>query len=109
MKKLGRKINFPTANIETENQIPGIGVYYTKTIVDNKKYKSATNIGYKPTVNGKEVTIETHILDFSGDLYDKEITIIFNEKIREEIKFNSIEELKLQIENDTKKIISMIE
>ena len=74
-KKLGRQIGFPTANINltADKLIPKVGVYYTNVEVNGKIYKGITSIGNNPTVNGKELTIETYILDFDQYLYDEEI------------------------------------
>lgn len=102
-KKLGRTIGFPTANISIDEDmiIPKLGIYATKVYVDEEIYFGATNIGYNPTVNGDKLSIETNILDFDEDIYGKVITIEFIERIRDEKKFNGIEELKKQLKKDT--------
>ena len=108
--KIGRKIGFPTANVEWDKEllIPGNGVYAVKVMVDERSYFGVLNIGNKPTVSQKPVlTMEVNILNFSGDLYQKEIEIIFYEKIRNEIKFNSLEHLKNQIAQDIQKSIGI--
>ena len=104
-KKIGRKINFPTANIipYKNKLLPPDGVYLTKTIYDNNIYKSITNIGKNPTVEGKERTVETHIFNFNEELYGKEIKVCFYGFIRNECKFTSIDDLKKQISEDKKK------
>lgn len=101
-KQLGRTIGFPTANLNiTENTVlPAMGVYYTNVEIDGKIYKGITNVGNNPTVNGNNITVETNILDFSDDIYDKEIRVYFIEKIRNQEKFDSLEVLKGQLEND---------
>lgn len=101
-KKLGREIGFPTANLSLKNEklIPKIGVYYTNVLVDGEIYKGITSVGNNPTVNGKELTIETYILDFNKYIYDKEIQIYFIDRIRDEMKFNGIEELICQLKKD---------
>jgi riboflavin kinase/FMN adenylyltransferase len=107
--KIGRQMGFPTANLEWDKDllIPGNGVYAVKVIIDNKKYLGVLNIGNKPTVNQKPLlSMEVNILDFSGDIYQKEIEIIFFIKIRNEIKFSNIEQLKNQIAKDIEKSIS---
>lgn len=103
-KQLGRTIGFPTANLNiTESTVlPAIGVYYTNVEIDNKIYKGITNVGNNPTVNGNNITVETNILDFSNDIYHKEIRVYFIEKIRNQEKFDSLEVLKGQLENDKK-------
>ena len=102
-KKLGRTIGFPTANISINKNmiIPKVGIYATKVYVNGKIYYGATNIGYNPTVNGDNLSIETNILNFDEDIYGKVITIEFLERIRDEKKFNGIEELKSQLQKDT--------
>ncbi|WP_291647494.1 bifunctional riboflavin kinase/FAD synthetase [Clostridium sp.] len=101
-KKLGRTIGFPTANLEFDSKIiiPDKGVYYTNVEYNNKAYKGITSVGYNPTVNGQQLTIETYILDFNNTIYGQEIKVYFIERIREEIKFNSLDELVEQIKKD---------
>lgn len=103
---VGRKHGFPTANISipTEIVIPKDGVYATKINVDGKTYRGLTNVGAKPTVKIDERNIETYILDFDGDLYGKKIEIEFLKRIRDTKKFDSLKELKKQIEEDKKSI-----
>lgn len=98
-KKIGRQIGFPTANLKYNEEflLPAIGVYYTNIIVKNKLYKGITNIGNNPTVFGENITIESHILDFSEDIYGEYIEILFIKKIRDQVKFDSLEELKKQL------------
>ncbi|CEH35262.1 bifunctional riboflavin kinase/FAD synthetase [Romboutsia lituseburensis] len=102
-KKLGRTIGFPTANLESDNNmvIPKNGIYATKVYVEDKVYFGATNVGYNPTVNGKSLSIETNILEFDEDIYGKNIKVEFLERIRDEKKFSSLEELKNQLGKDT--------
>lgn len=109
-KALGRTINIPTINQVFENgfAVMKFGVYATTAIINNKKYLGVTNIGVKPTVtNENKVVCETWFPNFSGNLYDREITLSFHSFIREEHKFNSIDELKVQIFKD-KEIIQKI-
>lgn len=103
-KKLGRTIGFPTANLEINKQkvIPKKGVYYTNVKINEKIFKGITSVGNNPTVNGQELTVETYILDFSNDIYGKEINIYFIDRIRDEIKFNNIHELIEQLKKDRK-------
>ena len=102
-KQLGRTIGFPTANIKIDNEmlIPKGGIYATKVYIDKNIYFGATNIGYNPTVNGKDLSIETNILDFNKDIYGENIKLEFLERIRDEKKFNSLDELKSQLQKDT--------
>lgn len=102
--QLGRKLGFPTANITYDNNekiLPKNGVYYTVTIIKEKKYISITNIGIKPSVQESNcISIETHILDFNQSIYGQNITIVFIDRIRNEIKFNHINDLIDQITKD---------
>ncbi|MDD6102943.1 MAG: bifunctional riboflavin kinase/FAD synthetase [Clostridiales bacterium] len=103
--RLGRTINFPTINIEnnTGKIYPAFGVYKTIVEIDGVCYKGITNIGIKPTVeNNDKITIETHILDFNSNVYGKKAFVRLINYIRPEYKFNSLDELKKQIETDKK-------
>lgn len=102
-KQIGRTIGFPTANMKIEDEMltPKCGIYATKVYIDGNAYFGATNVGYNPTVNGKNLSVETNILNFNEDIYGKIIKIEFLERIRDEKKFNSLNELKLQLEIDT--------
>ena len=102
--QLGRKLGFPTANMAYENNekiLPKNGVYYTVTKIKDKEYISITNIGIKPSVQESNcISIETHILDFNQSIYGQNISIIFIDRIRNEIKFNHINDLIVQITKD---------
>ena len=102
-KANGRKMGYPTANISLKDQIinPKNGIYASRVIIDGKKYFGATNVGMNPTVNGKYLSIETNILDFDEDIYGKRVRIEFLEKIRDEKKFESLDELRKQLDLDT--------
>ena len=102
----GKKHLVPTANLTiSENKLlPADGVYKAVATILGERYKAAVNVGKNPTFDAGKRTVEAHILDFSGDLYDKEIKLEFLEKIRDDIKFESVEDLKKQIENDIKKV-----
>ena len=103
-KKLGRTIGFPTANLETVNDMiyPPNGVYVTSVEVKNNTCIGITNIGINPTVSGNNKTIETNIFNFNQDIYDEYIRIKFYEYIRKEKKFEDINQLKSQIVVDSK-------
>ena len=107
--QLGRTIGLPTANISfSERQlIPHYGVYASETVIDGRKYLSVTDIGTKPTVE-KDIKplSETHIIDYSGDIYGKKITVILNRMLRNEMKFSSVEELKNAVNNDIRTVIN---
>ena len=101
-KQLGRTIGIPTANLKFDNKmvIPSKGVYYTNVVYKNKVFKGLTSVGNNPTVNGKELTIETFILNFDKMIYGEVLEIYFIERIRGEIKFSSLEKLVEQIRKD---------
>lgn len=114
-KKLGRELGYPTANIEINDilkLIPGDGIYVVKVEIDNKIYGGMMSIGMNPTVGGEKKTIEVNIFDFEKDIYGKKITVNFIDRIREEEKFSSLDELKLKLDSDKKislKILSSLE
>ena len=101
-KQLGRTIGVPTANIPYPEQLlkMPMGVYATKVCVDGKTYPAVTNIGTRPTVSGEGITVESHLLAFSGDLYGKNIVVSFCKFLRPEQKFADLNQLKAQIEAD---------
>ena len=105
--KQGRKIGFPTANLEPYDYlIPAAGVYATKVLIDGKLYNSMTNIGHNPTFNMSEnLKVETYILDFDKDIYGQEISIYFYKKIRDEKKFDSVSNLVLELEKNKNEIV----
>ncbi|SEM05169.1 riboflavin kinase / FMN adenylyltransferase [Aquimarina amphilecti] len=102
-KELGRKLEYPTANLYIEEDyklIPKKGVYVVKSHINNKLYFGMMNIGNNPTVNGQHQTIETHFFDASFNLYEKKIQIEMLIRIRDEKKFESIEALKNAMQDD---------
>ena len=102
-KKLGSKIGFPTANLQLNNDLylPKFGVYEISCKVNGNLFKGILNIGITPTVlNSKKVKIEAHLFNFNENIYDKNIVIQLKKFIREEIKFNSIDDLIKQINID---------
>ncbi|NLN15652.1 MAG: bifunctional riboflavin kinase/FAD synthetase [Tissierellia bacterium] len=106
--KIGRKLGYPTANLELieDFTIPKLGVYRTKTTLHGKTYLSATSVGHNPTFHNRDIRIECHIIDFDEKIYDQYLSLDFIEYLREEIKFERVEDLKAQIEEDIKSIIS---
>ncbi len=102
----GRTIRFPTINQKYPDELVRIkfGVYKTSVEIEGKQYTGITNIGVRPTYESQFVISETHILEFSGDLYGKKVKIIPLKFLREERKFSSLEELKSQIDADLKYI-----
>ena len=102
-KGLGRQLNFPTANLfiaEKYKLIPKNGVYVVKSILNDKLFYGMMNIGFNPTVGGSAKSIEIHFFDFNADLYGQNIQVDILERIRDEHKFNSLEELKVQLLKD---------
>ena len=102
--RLGRTIGFPTANMqlyEPLKLVPGNGVYFVKVRTLEKEYFGMCNIGCRPTVGtGNSRTIETHILDLDEDIYGLDLEVTFISRIREEVRFDSLEELRIQLEKD---------
>ncbi len=101
-KKLGRTIGFPTANLTTgEAQLPLDGVWAVRALLpDGRALAGVANLGLRPTVGGDSRSLEVHLLDFSGDLYGQELEIQFEKHLRSEIKFPSIDALRVQIQRD---------
>jgi riboflavin kinase/FMN adenylyltransferase len=110
-KKIGRSIGFPTANIELEDHfklISAVGVYACTVQWKGRHFQGMGNIGYRPTVEDGDLTIEVHIFDFNEEIYDDEITISFIDRIRDEIKFGSLEDLRKQLVNDKKSVLNLL-
>lgn len=106
----GHKYGMPTANQVLKKDDIKHGVYASKTTVDNKEYISITNVGLRPSVDeNKTLNVETWILDFSGDLYEKKIKVDLYCFIRETRKFNGLEEVKKQLDIDAKKARELFE
>ncbi len=100
-QKKGRTIGFPTANILLNRKVsPVQGVFVVKVKFDGQSYPGVANVGYRPTVAGKQNQLEVHIFDYQGDLYQKRIEVVFCHKLRDEKKFESFQALKHQIELD---------
>ena len=102
-KQLGRTIGFPTANIKIEEDyklVPKKGAYIVTSTIDNNVLKGIMNIGLNPTVQGENLSIEIHFLDFDQDLYGKKITVTLLKYLRPEQKFDSLNELTTQLERD---------
>ena len=107
---IGRKINFPTANIEIDEPkklLPKSGVYAVEVILNKKIYLGMLNIGYNPTIKNEKKSIEVNIFEFSEDIYNNKISINFIRRIRNEKKFKNLNELKKQLIKDKKKIKSI--
>ena len=110
-KQLGRTINFPTANLKIEENyklIPKNGVYIVQSILNEKTVFGMMNIGFNPTVDGQNQSIEIHYFDFNADLYNQEIRVSILQRIRSEQKFESVDLLKEQLEKDKKTALAYL-
>jgi riboflavin kinase/FMN adenylyltransferase len=108
---LGKKINYPTANIfieETYKIIPKDGVYLVETIIKDKLFNGMMNIGHRPTIGTKNKSIEVHLFNFNEDIYGQVISIKMISKIRDEKKFSSIQALKEQLVKDENYCLKLI-
>ncbi|MDD5183932.1 MAG: bifunctional riboflavin kinase/FAD synthetase [Paludibacter sp.] len=109
--KVGRKIGFPTANIQPDDPakiLPALGVYAVRLIWNKQIYKGMMNIGQRPTLNnGEKISIEVHIIDFDEDIYNQILDIYFIQKIRDEKKFESVQDLINQLQSDKQKVMLM--
>lgn len=102
-RQVGRTIGFPTANISYPDMLVKIpyGVYATVAEVDGQQYPAVTNLGVRPTVSGRGVTVESYLIGFSGDLYGKRLKLMFLKFLREEERFADLSLLGKQIKTDT--------
>lgn len=110
--KRGKKIGYPTANIKPEHPkkiIPKDGVYAVKVRVEDEWYKGMMNIGRRPTFEGEVRMLEVHLFDFSQEIYGMEVQVRFFHRLREEKKFDGIEELKNQLKLDEKQAAKLLE
>jgi riboflavin kinase / FMN adenylyltransferase len=100
----GARLGFPTANLETPNElVPQDGVYVTETVLDGVPHPAVTNIGSRPTFAGASYAVETHILDAPGDLYGRPMEVRFLARLRPELKFDSVEALVAQVRKDVQR------
>lgn len=110
-KQLGRRLGFPTANLHLPAglAVPKFGVYACRVFLDGRYYPAVTNVGTRPTVSGIGVTVEPWILDYSGDLYGRDITLEFFRFLRPERKFPSLDALKGEIMENSRQTREIIE
>lgn len=103
-KQLGRTLGIPTANLHLspELAVPAFGVYACRCRIDGKYHLAVTNVGVRPTVSGFGITVEPWILDYTGDLYDRTITLEFHKFLRPEEKFPDLESLRLEIRKNAR-------
>lgn len=103
--KVGRTLGYPTANLRTDDissVLPAQGVYIARVKHNENWYHAMVNIGIRPTLDMDHVTIEAHLFNFNKDIYGQEIRIAFLDRIRDEMRFNSLAELKVQLDMDAK-------
>lgn len=111
-RQIGREIGFPTANIAYSDEyiLPKPGVYACIAYLGKEKYRAMANLGHNPTFNYRqELSLEAYLLDFSGDIYEKNIRLEFVEFLREEMTFHAKENLILQLEQDVRKVRQVID
>ena len=104
-RQQGKKIGFPTCNIDIKDYViavPGVYAVKVKRKNSNKSLKAIANLGYRPTFNQKKILLEVHIFNFSGNLYNKYLSVEFTKFIRKEKKFKKINHLRKQIQSDLK-------
>ena len=103
--RLGRKLGFPTANIAIDDSLAvENGVYSSKVYVEGEEYVAMTNVGVRPSVDGSKRLLETHLFGFKGLLYGLILRVELYDKIRDEKRFSSVDELREQIAKDSEKI-----
>ena len=103
--RLGRKLGFPTANIAIDDDLAvENGVYSSKVVVEGEEYVAMTNVGVRPSVDGTKRLLETHLFGFEGLLYGLKLRVELYDKIRDEKKFSSVNELREQITKDSNQI-----
>ena len=106
-QQLGRRLGFPTANIDAEGLAVENGVYASTVELDGRRYVAMSNVGVRPSVDGKRRLLETYLFDFDGDLYGRCLTVELGCKIRDERKFSSVDELKDRLKLDAEHIRSL--
>jgi len=109
-QKRGGVLGFPTANLDIKPQqaLPGNGIYATIAQIEDRHFPSATNVGIRPTFGTGEEMVETHLLNYKGNLYGKDMRVEFVQKLRDEERFPSSEELKTQIEKDIREVEAIL-
>jgi riboflavin kinase/FMN adenylyltransferase len=106
----GTALGFPTANLRYQNElVPFTGVYVTRFLTEGREYPSVTNIGSRPTFPGAGHAVESHLIGFSGDLYGRQVVLRFVDRLRDERRFESAEELKDRIRLDISRALELLE
>ncbi len=107
-QRLGREMGFPTANMDVAGRDDiANGVYLSYVQVDGVLYRAMSNVGVRPSVDGRTRLLETHLFGYHGDLYGRRLKVRLVDRIRDERKFRSVGELQAQLERDASKILSM--
>ncbi len=109
--QIGKTLGFPTANIDLGTrfkQLPKAGAYLVSTIWEGKKYYGMLNIGFRPTINGKKQSIEVYLEGFDQDIYGELLSLDFHRFLREEVRFESLEKLQLQLQKDRNELIKFL-
>ena len=107
-RRLGRELGFPTANMAVPDSVGAAdGVYYSRAEVDGTTYDAMSNLGSNPSVGGSERHLETHIFGFGGSLYGRMLRVELVCRIRDERRFDTVEELREQIEKDKEYILKL--
>lgn len=109
-RQIGHTLGFPTANIALEEGVCACGVYRTQVKVEgyDTPFDAMSNVGYNPSVGGKELRLESHLFGFQGELYGRRIWVCLIEKLRDEVHFASIADLQRQLERDRQQILKQI-
>ena len=110
-QKLGRTLGFPTANLEVgqDMAVPGNGIYATLAFVDGERHMAATSIGTRPTFDGKGRTIEAFLLGFDKNLYNRQLRLEFVHRLRDELRFDSVDDLLKQMELDVEQTRTLLQ
>ena len=110
-EKLGRELGFPTANVEVgpHMAVPGNGIYATLAYVDGEQHMAATSIGTRPTFDGRGRTIEAFLLGFDKNLYNRQLRLEFVQRLRDELKFESVDDLLKQMELDVEQTRTLLQ
>ncbi len=101
--KIGRTLGYPTANLKCTNEekiVLGDGIYAVYTTIENIQYKGMMSIGFRPTINGKQRVVEVNVFEFDKEIYGEKIQVFVKKYLRPEVKFNGLEELKMQLHLD---------
>ena len=106
-RRLGRQMGFPTANMEIGGADIENGVYMSTVVIDGRRYRAMSNVGVRPSVDGRQRLLETFVFGYEGNLYGRRLAVELERKVRDERKFASIAELKHQIERDAEYISSL--